>query len=227
MEDRGVGADSEGERDHGDGGESGAAQEDAGAIPEILSEILDDADAPGVAALLFALLDAVHRPERREPRLGGGEAFRDVLVGQPLDVKPELVVELPLDGVAPEQGADAERYGVEPAFKSHRGSVLLLMGSGGRTTARYRGQTPVVALHTVRTGYSSGAHEPDWGQTPSPSAALQTVRTAYTTGAAYGPGVRTPGAPLSVLMADSAITQLASGAAYKYPGSDPRRSITS
>ena len=119
LEDRGVGADAEGEREHGDGGESGTAQQDAGAVPEILSEVLDDADAPGIAALLFALLDAVHRPERREPRVGGGEAFRDELIGQPLDVKPELVVELPLDGVSAEQGADAEGYGVEPAFKAH------------------------------------------------------------------------------------------------------------
>jgi hypothetical protein len=42
----------------------------------------------------------VHRPERREPRVGGPKTFRDVLVGQPIDVKSQLLVELLFNAVA-------------------------------------------------------------------------------------------------------------------------------
>ena len=89
----------------------GTPQEDAGAVAEILSEILDDADVPGVAAFLLALLDSVHRTERRQPRVSRGETFRDVLVGQPLDVKLELFVELVLDAIAAEERSQPQGHG--------------------------------------------------------------------------------------------------------------------
>ncbi len=61
-------------------------------MPRVAAGIDEPADATGVAAFFLALLDAAHRAQRGGARGRRGHALRDVLFGQALDMKEQLLV---------------------------------------------------------------------------------------------------------------------------------------
>ena len=121
AEDGGVGADAEaeGERDHG--GEAGVAAQAARAVLDVLDEGFQEAHAPGVAALLLDALDAAEAHGGAAAGLVGAHPLALLLLGLQLEVEPQLLVQLALDAVAGEEGAqemaDAGKgaHGVRPA----------------------------------------------------------------------------------------------------------------
>ena len=105
REDRGVRADAERERRHRDDRESRTAAQHAEGVAEILPEGVE----PGAGArLAHGLLDLRHAPEI-DPRLAA-RLLRThprglVLVGEDLDRRGDLVLEIPLDAPPPKEVA--------------------------------------------------------------------------------------------------------------------------
>ena len=106
-------------RDDGEGGER-CTTERAERVEDVAYQVIDDTDAPSVAALIGGKR---HRAEARQrPRAGIGRAQPrgDVLVRLALDVKRKLLVELTFDAARSNQGANpedevAKGHGVTPA----------------------------------------------------------------------------------------------------------------
>src|SRR5205823_14859875 len=68
AEDRGVGADAEGEGEHGDGGEAGGLAKHAQSVTQVLNEILNPIYVACVTILFFGLLDTTHIDSRSSVR---------------------------------------------------------------------------------------------------------------------------------------------------------------
>ena len=132
--DRGVGADAEGQGQDRHEGEGRAAAQDADAVREVLAEVLEEARAPRVAALLLHLLDAPELDARAAAGLGLGEAGAHVVGRLALDVVAQLGVELGLEAAAAE----------EPAEESHQAPPSRV----ARMRADRLGQpAPLLLLH--------------------------------------------------------------------------------
>lgn len=70
AEERGVGADTEGERAHGDGGEGRGLAEDTQGVADVLFQVVDQGEASHVAAFFFSLCGAAQGAFRRAASIG-------------------------------------------------------------------------------------------------------------------------------------------------------------
>ncbi len=100
AEDRGIGADAEGQGERGDDGEAGTLAQGARGVAQILAQHFDPANGPHVAN---GLLDhgGTAKPAARFQRLDSGAA------GALRQVKLDLVFQVAIQPAAQEQGPDA------------------------------------------------------------------------------------------------------------------------
>ena len=107
LENRRVGANSEGERADGNRRKAQIESELPRAESNVLREIFDPPGAARVAAVLFDLLNTAQCKPRATTGVVGREARPLQLGGFVIEVQPELVIELGLDGPALRQRAQA------------------------------------------------------------------------------------------------------------------------
>lgn len=107
AEDGGVGAGAERQRDDGHGGKAALPAEHAQGVSQILERRLDERQAAAIPIDLFDLIDAAEGAQRRVPGVVSGHPSAPVLVDLHLEVAADLVVEIPLEPAAREQGAQA------------------------------------------------------------------------------------------------------------------------
>ncbi len=106
AEDGGVGADAQGKRRDGDGGEGGRAPQRAHGVAHVLRERLNQGPRPCVAHLRLDLLGAAELDARGPPGRPRFHAAGDVLVFEQVEVGPQFVVERLLDAGAPDEVSD-------------------------------------------------------------------------------------------------------------------------
>ncbi len=105
AEDSGVGADAQRKRGECDDGERGIAPQHAGAIDDVLTQVVQPGDRARVTALFREQWKVADGATRGELRLAFGHAAFDVLLRQQLDVERQLAGELLVHGVASKQRA--------------------------------------------------------------------------------------------------------------------------
>ncbi len=120
AEDDGVGADAERQGQHRHRGRARVPRQRPQAVAGVLHEVLEQADLPGVAALLLDPPDAAERPARRQAGLLGRHPRGQVLVDLALEMEAELVAQLAVDALALEERSEPQRQLVAPA---HRGQL--------------------------------------------------------------------------------------------------------
>jgi hypothetical protein len=64
--------------------------------------------SPHVPALLLALLEPAHRPQRRVVRVGRRQSRPDVFVDLAFEVVLQLLVQFPVQGLPVEQGSQPQ-----------------------------------------------------------------------------------------------------------------------
>ena len=101
AEDRGVCADAERQREHGDHREARALAKRAQGVSCVLERALDQADAARVPALLTALIEAAELTERREARVLGRHAGGEVDLDLTVEVIADFFVHFLFDAPAP------------------------------------------------------------------------------------------------------------------------------
>jgi hypothetical protein len=109
VENRGVGADAEGEREDGDSGEARGFPQHAQGVADVPGRGFEEVHAARLAAFLFELIDSAEfetsaAASFQERQAGLNELF-DLLV----EVKAQFVVEFVFDGTTPEQGTQANQ----------------------------------------------------------------------------------------------------------------------
>ena len=77
-------------------------------VAGVLPQVVEQGQSAHVPALLLALLQAAHRPQRRVVRVGRRQSRPDVLVDLAFEVVVQLLVQLPIEGVPVEQGSQPE-----------------------------------------------------------------------------------------------------------------------
>jgi hypothetical protein len=105
----GVCTDAQGQREDGDDGKTGIPAKLAEAVAEVLGEFVDDADAPGVAALFFNLLNAAQFDERLAARICGRHPGAEVILNVHLEMALKLLGHLALVPLPAEQVAKANQ----------------------------------------------------------------------------------------------------------------------
>src|SRR5262249_39810044 len=108
-EDRGIRADAERERQDRGGRVARALAERPPSVAHVLEHGLEEHRAARVAGLLLRLVDAAELDERRAPGLRGREAAAQALLGLPVEVEGELLLELALLPLRAEEHAQAAR----------------------------------------------------------------------------------------------------------------------
>ncbi len=112
--------DSQGDRDHHEGGQSRRPPQAADRVTDVVHEIRQPVHAARVADLFLLLFEPAHRPQRTLPGLLRRKPFRDAFLGLLVQVELELFVELPLDLPPSKDGSEPEGRGEDPAGRSHR-----------------------------------------------------------------------------------------------------------
>jgi hypothetical protein len=107
VENRGVGADAEGEREHGDSGELRRSSQHAQRVADIPGQVLEEVHAASVAAFLFELINSAEFEASASPSFRERQAGLDELFDLPIEVKVQFVVEFAFDGTALKQGTQA------------------------------------------------------------------------------------------------------------------------
>ena len=92
TENRGIGADAQGESEHGYGGEGGRLSQYTKAVAQVLDEIVNPAYAAGVAALFFDLFYGSKFPQRHGPGFGLSRARSNSLLRELLDMNLNLAL---------------------------------------------------------------------------------------------------------------------------------------
>ena len=115
LEDGGVGAGAEREREQRDGGEARRSTQHAPRVAQVAPGVGDERDAPGIARLIHPLREAPETAERRRARLVGAHPRGQVFVDQPVDVERILLLHLLFNGAAAEQRAQAKPKREQPA----------------------------------------------------------------------------------------------------------------
>jgi hypothetical protein len=105
-EDDGVGSDAEGEGGDSDGGEAGAAAEQANGVAKVGAKLVEKTEAEGGADVLFVGFDGAELDAGVAEGFGGGETGALEVFGAQLDVNAEFRVDVGLDGVAAEKGVE-------------------------------------------------------------------------------------------------------------------------
>ena len=94
AEDGGVGADTEAQRQHGEGGKARVLPQRAGTVAEIGEQFLEPAHTARIPCFFFVLFHWSKIPDRQLPRLVGRHPSADVLLRFHLKVKLHFGVEL-------------------------------------------------------------------------------------------------------------------------------------
>ena len=121
AEDGRVDADAEPEAEHREHRKTRSAPELPERMAQVAAKILDEADAACVAVLLLDLIEPAELDARPAHGLVPRNPVPHVRFDQALEMEPELVVQLPFDGVAFEEGPETE----EPVGQ-HRALPLQL-----------------------------------------------------------------------------------------------------
>ena len=106
LENRRVGADPQSERQKRNCRKGRVAAQLPQTIPNVPEEVLNEADAAHVAALLLNPLDAPKEPQRSISGLFGWHPRRQVLLDLAVEMKLKLVVELLFFLASPEEGTN-------------------------------------------------------------------------------------------------------------------------
>ncbi|SPF38492.1 hypothetical protein SBA4_2150027 [Candidatus Sulfopaludibacter sp. SbA4] len=107
MEDGGIGADAEGQRQYGDRGERRASREHPQSVAEIAPGDIQREDAAGVAGVVLHLVEAA------EIEAGAARGFFTrgagllIFFDLAIEVEAQFLVEFLFDAVAAEDGADS------------------------------------------------------------------------------------------------------------------------
>jgi hypothetical protein len=133
AEDRGGGADAEGQRHQGGGGEAGRPLQDAAAMANVAERVLDQRGPNLIPGALPRHLETAELQQRLAPRFVWAQARPKQLLGLLIEVKTDLFIETALERVAP-----AHRPYPLPALgdASHDRPQLLKVASSTRLTAR-------------------------------------------------------------------------------------------
>ena len=108
CEDGRVCADAEGEGQYANGGESRALSQPAERVSHVLANLVEERYAARVTALFLALIEPPHLSKGGVAGIAGRHAGGDVLLGEALQMKAQLLVELLLDAGPPEQRAKTQ-----------------------------------------------------------------------------------------------------------------------
>ena len=87
--------------------------------PKILESMVHDVQAAHIAALLSSLVDPAEGTQGGIARFVGCHPARDLGLDSPFEMVAELVLEVLLDLIAAEQGAQSQAYRVEQAQQAH------------------------------------------------------------------------------------------------------------
>lgn len=101
RKDGGVRSDAECERQRRHAGEPGIAAQEAYAVTAVAEEVPKPAEGPHVAATLFHLLDAAEGQPRLAPGFLRLHSLGDQILGEPVEVGLQLLVEILLLPFAP------------------------------------------------------------------------------------------------------------------------------
>ena len=107
AEDGGVGADAQRHRDDDHDCVAGVAPQVSRAVAHVVRHGLDNARQPGVPHVVLHLGHAAERAQRPPPRLLRREPRAHVLLGQHVDVKAQLLVEIRFHPIPVEQRRDS------------------------------------------------------------------------------------------------------------------------
>ena len=102
AEDRGVGADTKGQRDHGDDGKAGAPPEHTEPVSQVSPQIVNDAESARVPTFFLDQLDASEGTQSRVARLLRRHARLDVVLDLSFDMEAQLLVHVAVE-VRPEE----------------------------------------------------------------------------------------------------------------------------
>ena len=94
AEDGGIEADADRQRQHGDGGESGRAPQDAECEQQVLPELVDPGAAPDLAGLLLDQPDVAEFAQRGRPGVGWRHPALDVVLRLALQVLADVLFEI-------------------------------------------------------------------------------------------------------------------------------------
>ena len=103
AEHRGIGANAEGQHEHGDNSERGVSAQSAGAVAEILREVFHPVDAARVAACLFVLRNRPQGPQRGVARLFRGQSGVSSFLNLAFKMILQFLIEILLDLAAAKQ----------------------------------------------------------------------------------------------------------------------------
>ena len=147
----GVGADAEGQREDGDGGEAGRGTQRADRVADVLPQLVEPADRTCVALRLLGLLDAAEGAARGEARLLGRQALADEVVFELAQVGRHLAGQLALGAAGTQERQQAH----EEATGFRHGDGDLRMG---RRSACSRAPTACASVRPARPS----ARRPDF-----------------------------------------------------------------
>ena len=91
AEDRGVGADTKGQRDHGDDGKAGAPPEHTEPVSQVSPQIVNDAESARIPTFFLDQLDASEGTQSRVARLLRRHARLDVVLDLSFDMEAQLL----------------------------------------------------------------------------------------------------------------------------------------
>jgi hypothetical protein len=108
RKDRRVRADSKGKRQYRNGSEARRLSQHPQSVSHVLYKGFEEADASGIAALLFDLLEAAERQAGASGGFIQRQACGYVLLYFVVEMSAELIIKFCFDGVSVEQCAEAE-----------------------------------------------------------------------------------------------------------------------
>ena len=120
AEDRGVGADADGEDQDGDDGEAGVAAQRAEGVAQVVQERVHVRNSPGVAVEEARGLDAAQCQHGLAPRLFGAQAAPAMVFGGHLEMARQLLFEIAIEAVAADERGDFRRGRADAADQARQ-----------------------------------------------------------------------------------------------------------
>ena len=162
AEDRGVGADADGEDQDGDEREAGVAAQRAEGVAQVVQERVHVRNSPGVAVEEARGLDAAQCQHGLAPRLFGAQTAPAMVFGGHLQMARQLLFEIAIEAVAADERGDFRRRGADAADQARQAGA----GAAGAREPR-ESRTVSSSLPAARRGCG-----------PSPRTAVPTSRSA-------------------------------------------------
>ena len=146
AENRGVRSDAESERDDGGEGHGGSAAQRAQAVPGIVKEVEDPTDAPGIAARFADLFRSAEGDAGAPFSFGARDTGGAELLGVPVEVEAEFVLQLGFHGVAAEERAETVCEIAKHGFPSPNTSTAIPVEAQGEKGAGGGFASPLALL---------------------------------------------------------------------------------